>query len=93
MTELTERQAELHRFLCDHWNDQPSYRDMAAHMGVTLTAIIGHLKALERKGYIEKPDAVRSRGLKLLIGPDLNGSYIEIAGRTYQLVSSKETAF
>lgn len=90
MTELTERQAQLHAYLCERWNNPPSYRDMAAHMGVTLTAIIGHLKALAKKGYIEKPDAVRSRGIKLLIGPNLDGTDIEIAGRVYRLVSITE---
>lgn len=90
MTELTQTQAKLHAFLCDRWNDPPTFREMAAHMGVTVNAITGQLIALEKKGYIERPDGLRSRGIKLLIGPDLHGTDIEIAGRLYRLTSIKE---
>ena len=95
MTDLTERQAQLHNYLCERWNDPPTVREMAAHLdGVQVNTIMGHLKALAKKGYIEKTDdSRRSRGIKLLRGPDLDGSFIEIAGRTYQLVASEEVAF
>lgn len=90
MKELTEKQAALHKYLCDRWQDPPTVREMAAHMGVTVNAVMGHLKALAAKGFIEKPDERRSRGLQLLIGPDLDGTDIEIAGRTYRLTSTEE---
>jgi SOS-response transcriptional repressor LexA len=94
MTDLTERQAQLHRYLCERWSDPPTVREMAEHLGgIGVTAVMGHLKALAAKGYIEKADGLRSRGVKLLQGPDLDGSFIEIAGRTYQLVASEEIAF
>ncbi len=85
MKELTQRQIQLHAFLCARWADPPTVREMGAHLGVTLNAVMGHLRALAQKGYIAKPDACRSRGIQLLIGPDLNGSTIEVAGRTYTL--------
>lgn len=91
MNELTERQAQLHAYLCERWNDPPSLEEMAAHMGVAnRTGVVCHLDALARKGYISKPDDSRSRGIKLLIGPDLDGTEIEIAGRMYRLVSKEE---
>lgn len=90
MEQLTDRQWELHSYLCDHWNDQPAYREMATHFGVGLNAVMGHLKALQKKGYIELPDGKRSRGIKLLIGPNLDGTEIEIAGRTYRLHATEE---
>ena len=91
MTELTERQAKLHSYLCERWNDPPTVREMAAHMdGCQVNTIMGHLKALAKKGFIEKPDGIRSRGIKLLIGPNLDGSEIEIAGRMYRLISMED---
>ena len=92
MKELTERQAELHAYLCERWRDPPTVREMAEHMGgIGTNAIIGHLRALAQKGYIEMPDDRRSRGVAILIGPHLDGTEIEIAGRSYRL-TLKETA-
>jgi len=87
MTELTEKQARLHAYLCDRWNNPPTVREMAAYMGVAVNSITGHLAALERKGFVRRPDGRRSRSVELLIGPDLDGSEIDIAGRTYRLSS------
>lgn len=90
MTELTPPQAKLHQFLCDRWADPPTFQEMADHMGYgSKNAVTETLKALAKKGYVEKPDTRRSRGVKLLIGPDLNGTDIEIAGREYRLVSKE----
>lgn len=90
MTALTEKQAALHAYLCARWQDPPTIRELAAHMGISLNAIMGHLKALTKKGYIAPPDGKRARSITLLIGPDLNGTDIEIAGRVYRLVSLTE---
>ena len=91
MKELTEPQAKLHRYLCDRWQDPPTFQEMMEHMGyVSKNAIVGTLKPLAKKGYIELPDKTRSRGIKLLIGPDLNGTEIEIAGRMYRLTLTEE---
>ncbi len=44
----------------------PSLRDISAHLGVTgNTAVLSHLQALERKGYIRR-DAGNSRGIVLI---------------------------
>lgn len=87
MNELTERQAKLHEFLCERWQDPPTLQEMADHMEVAhRTGVMCHLNALADKGYIERPETARTRGIKLLIGPDLSGSEIEIAGRMYRLI-------
>ena len=91
MTELTEKQAEIHSYLCSRWNDPPSVREIAAHMGISNpNGVMCHLFALEAKGYVELPGGNRSRGIKLLIGPDLDGTEIEIAGRSYRLHATEE---
>jgi SOS-response transcriptional repressor LexA len=91
--ELTTKQAELHAYLCSRWWNMPTVREMAEELGnVQVNSIVGHLKALERKGYIERDPASRSRGIKLLIGPDLTGTNIEIAGRTYRLTTTEGNA-
>ena len=90
--QLTPKQAKLHAYLCDRWNDPPTVREMADFMdGVGVNCIMGHLFALTQKGYIAKPDGRRSRGIKLLVGPDLSGSEIEIAGRTYRLTLTEDS--
>jgi hypothetical protein len=91
VTELTAKQAELHAYLCERWNDPPSIRELAAHLwgGVQVNTIMGQLRALERKGFIALPGGKRSRGIKLLIGPDLDGTNIEIAGRMYRLIATE----
>ncbi len=93
MKPLTDQQAKLHRYLCDRWHDPPSFQEIADYMGfVSKNGVTSHLKALASKGYVAKPDDVRSRGIKLLIGPDLDGSDIEIAGRTYTLTRKENHA-
>lgn len=92
MKELTPPQAKLHAYLCERWNDPPSFQEMADYMGYGgKNAIMGTIKALVTKGYVKRPDGVRSRGIQLLIGPDLDGTTIEIAGRMYRLVSITPT--
>jgi repressor LexA len=91
MTDLTERQAQLHAYLCSRWNDPPTVREIASHMGISSpNGVMCHLKALEDKGFIKTPDDKRSRGVILLRGPDLDGTDINIAGRMYRLVSMED---
>ena len=85
MTELTEKQAAIHKYLCDRWHYPPTVREMADEFQINVNAVMCHLRALAKKGFVEMPSSRRSRGVKLLIGPDLDGSTIEIAGRTYTL--------
>lgn len=86
MTELTAKQAEIHAYLCERWHNPPSVRQMGAHFGMNVNGVMCHLKALARKGYIALPEGRQARGIRLLIGPNLAGSEIEIAGRTYRLI-------
>jgi repressor LexA len=58
MEELTLRQQEVLGFLQCYMRDErtwPSFREIEAHFGFKSTnAVMGHLKALERKGYISR---------------------------------------
>jgi SOS-response transcriptional repressor LexA len=91
MIDLTERQAQLHAYLCERWANPPTLQEMADHMGTAnRNGVMCHLQALAAKGYIEKAPDSRSRGVKLLRGPDLDGTDINIAGRMYRLVSMED---
>ncbi|MEQ8785111.1 MAG: MarR family transcriptional regulator [Pirellulaceae bacterium] len=53
---LTERQADVLDYILDsirrrHFS--PSYREISRHFGISLSSVVAHLKALQRKGYIE----------------------------------------
>ncbi|MGD8397134.1 MAG: transcriptional repressor LexA [Candidatus Eiseniibacteriota bacterium] len=54
--ELTERQQEVYDFLLSFWHENgfpPAIREVAAHFGFRSTrAVVDHLNALERKGWI-----------------------------------------
>ena len=58
MEPLTYRQQEILGYLQYHQRTQgtwPSFREIEAHFGFKSTnAVMGHLKALERKGYISR---------------------------------------
>lgn len=52
---LTKRQAQVLRWIerymkKNHW--APTYREIADGQGVALNAVTGHLRALEKKGWI-----------------------------------------
>ncbi|MBN2495404.1 MAG: transcriptional repressor LexA [Deltaproteobacteria bacterium] len=69
MRELTRRQSELLEFIEDHLHAHgypPSIREMAEHMGIRSTnGVNDHLKALERKGYVEREHGLKSRAIAL----------------------------
>ena len=70
MKELTGRQRELLEYIVttiDQCGVPPSYRQMADALSIkSLNGIADHLKALERKGYIERPgDRGSSRSVRL----------------------------
>ncbi len=54
--ELTERQAQVLAFIKDFYAEKrypPSFKEIADHIGVTSSnAVAGHIKALEKKGFI-----------------------------------------
>lgn len=58
MKELTLRQQEVLGYIQLHmreWGTWPSFREIEEHFGFRSTnAVMGHLKALERKGYISR---------------------------------------
>lgn len=54
--ELTERQLEIlrHMLLCLLSGYLPSYRELGDDMGIgSPNGVVGHLRALETKGYLE----------------------------------------
>ncbi len=67
--ELTGRQRQLLEYIADHLRGHgfpPSIREMADHMGIRSTnGVNDHLKALERKGYLERKEGLKSRAIAL----------------------------
>lgn len=62
---LTKKQSEILRFIGDFIRENeyaPSYREVAAHLGLSSTATVHeHIKNLERKGFLKsEPEAPRS---------------------------------
>jgi len=70
MRGLTDRQQQLLQFIEDHLRINgfpPSIREMADHMGIRSTnGVNDHLKALEKKGYIQRGAGLKSRAISLL---------------------------
>jgi len=64
---LTDRQAEVLAFIEANVGFYgPSIREIAAHMQIrNVTGVVGHLDALERKGYIRRRAKI-SRGIEVL---------------------------
>jgi repressor LexA len=70
---LTDRQKAVLEFIQDHIEETgypPTIREIGDHLGITSTnGVNDHLKALERKGYLERQTG-KSRALKPLRTPD-----------------------
>ena len=70
---LTNRQKAVLSFIRDHIEDTgypPTIREIGDHLGIKSTnGVNDHLKALERKGYLERKTG-KSRALKPLREPD-----------------------
>lgn len=66
--ELTQRQEEILAYIATHMREQgtwPSFREIQSHFGFKSTnAVMGHLKALEKKGYLTRV-AGQARTFKL----------------------------
>jgi repressor LexA len=59
MRPFTERQKRVIRFIQERWRrggGAPSYRQIAAHLGVDVRSAFQHVVALERKGVLERVD-------------------------------------
>ena len=64
---LTDRQAEVLAFVeANIGYFGPTVREIARHMNIrNVTGVVGHLAALERKGYIRRTPNV-ARGIEVL---------------------------
>lgn len=78
---LTTKQQAILDFLCRHVRERgypPSYEEIADQFGFSSpNAVTGHLKALEKKGYIRRSE--KSRALEI-IDPAFRQSGIPIVG-------------
>lgn len=83
MEALPPRQKQVLNFIADYieqYGYPPSMRDIAAHIGVSgNVAVISHLDALERKGYIRR-DTGSSRGIVLIREKQPEITQVPIAG-------------
>jgi SOS-response transcriptional repressor LexA len=73
VSDLTDRQREVHAFIVRYGREHsrwPTIRDIGDHFGINVNAVVGHLKALQREGYIERPHDGTSRGVRVLKGVD-----------------------
>lgn len=72
---LTPPQERIWRHIADcilRHGMAPSLRELCDHLGVASTnGMSAHLKALARKGYIDRPELI-SRGVRLLRWPEVN---------------------
>ena len=72
MEHMTERQAEILRFISDEIRNRgcpPTVREIARHFGFASPhAVTGHLKALESKGYLSRFGHQTARGIRLTQG-------------------------
>ncbi|HOW28888.1 MAG TPA: transcriptional repressor LexA [Elusimicrobiota bacterium] len=62
---LTDKQQEILEFIRETLGSTgiaPSYRDIAGHFSVSIGTVQDHLKALERKGHLTRPE-LRHRGI------------------------------
>ena len=72
MNDLTVRQQEILGYLSLHQNEfgtWPSFREIKAHFGFNSTnAVMGHIRALERKGYLSRvPGQARTFRINLAL--------------------------
>lgn len=66
---LTRRQRQILDFLADYQSEHslcPTLEEIASNFGVNKVTIFGHVKELERKGFIERSAPGVSRGLRLV---------------------------
>lgn len=73
LTKLTKRQMTVLHYIIDCIDTEgypPTIREIGNHMDIKSTnGVNDHLKAIERKGYLEREDG-KSRALKPLFNPD-----------------------
>lgn len=73
MSELTDRQREILRYLCRFFTEKhraPTLRELMAHVGLASTnSANDHIRALEKKGFVMR-DGSKHHGLRVLRDPD-----------------------
>jgi DeoR/GlpR family transcriptional regulator of sugar metabolism len=82
---LTERQATLLEYIIAHVEQhgrQPLLREAAAHFGVSLSAVISYLRALESKGKVRRLGGHRGVELVGVTFRRRADERIRLAGRT-----------
>ena len=89
-TSLTERQLEVLRFIASEIENRgypPTIREIGEAMGIASTnGVNDHLKALERKGHLQR-DAAKSRALiptslaRQTLGGERHGNVVSLASR------------
>ena len=83
MDDLTARQRQVLACIADHIDRNgypPTLREIADHLGISGTlGVMKHLRALEKKGYIEKEPG-SSRGIRLA-GRSEGGFALPLVGR------------
>ncbi len=83
MKALTNKQKEILEFLKSHLNDHgypPTFREIGNHFGFLWTASKGHLKSLEKKGFIKINTSI-SRGIEIIGLKTSNGHTLPVIGR------------
>ena len=68
MKDLTEKQKNVLKFICDHILNigfPPTRREIAINSGVTVRCAQDHMRALEKKGYVQIEENI-ARGIKVL---------------------------
>lgn len=83
MKRLTNKQKEILKFLISYVTEHgypPTFREIGNHFGFLWTASKGHLKSLEKKGFI-KLNSYRSRGIEITGLNTVNSSLLPVIGR------------
>lgn len=73
---LTPRQRSIRDFISSATRDNgvpPSYREIAAHFGITVGGLQKQIKALETKGVLRRPAERSARGLQVVAGQEIAG--------------------
>jgi repressor LexA len=86
VAELTARQREILQFIGEFVRANgmpPTVREIGAEFGISSAGVFGHLKALERKGYLKR-GGMGARSLTLTTGdcsPPANARQVPMVGR------------
>jgi len=83
MKELTKKQRKILEFLTEYTKNHgypPTVREIGNHFGFLWAAARGHLRAIERKGFI-RINPSKSRGIEIPSLKPSNGLMLPVAGK------------